>query len=121
MRLFANRSLTIGTTVMVTNFFALFSTIFFMTLYLQNVQGFSPMATGVRTLPLSLMLMVTAPVSGIVTRSSDHARPWLPDWPPVSAGPVLADLPSYRLRLSGAVAGVHAAGAGIGLVLTAGE
>jgi hypothetical protein len=68
MRLFANRSLTIGTTVMVTNFFALFGTIFFMTLYLQNVQGFSPMATGVRTLPLSLMLMVTASVSGIVTK-----------------------------------------------------
>jgi MFS family permease len=33
----------------------------------QNVQGFSPVETGVRTLPPSLTLMVTAPLSGFLT------------------------------------------------------
>jgi MFS family permease len=67
MRLFANRSLSIGTAVVVINFFALFGARFFMTLYLQNVHGFSPFDAGVRTLPLSLALMVSAPLSGVVT------------------------------------------------------
>ena len=52
MHLFANRSLSIGTAVVVINFFALFGTLFFMTLFLQNVQGMSPVEAGVRTLPL---------------------------------------------------------------------
>src|ERR1700736_5732728 len=67
MRLFANRSLSIGTAVVVINFFALFGALFFMTLYLQNVHGFSPFDAGVRTLPLSLALMVCAPLSGFIT------------------------------------------------------
>ena len=67
MRLFANRSLSVGTAVVVVNFFALFGAVFFMSLYLQNVHGFSPVTTGVRTLPLSVALMVTAPLSGVLT------------------------------------------------------
>jgi EmrB/QacA subfamily drug resistance transporter len=67
MHLFANRSLSIGTAVVVINFFALFGALFFMTLYLQNVHGFSPFDAGVRTLPLSVALMVSAPLSGVIT------------------------------------------------------
>ena len=67
MRLFANQSLSIGTVVVIINFFALFGATFFMSLYLQNVQGFSPVEAGVRTLPLSLALMVCAPLSGVLT------------------------------------------------------
>ncbi|HUO38755.1 MAG TPA: DHA2 family efflux MFS transporter permease subunit, partial [Mycobacterium sp.] len=66
-RLLANSSVSIGTAVVVINFFALFGALFFMTLYLQNVQGLSPVEAGVRTLPLSLTLMVTAPLSGLVS------------------------------------------------------
>jgi EmrB/QacA subfamily drug resistance transporter len=121
MRLFANRSLTIGTTVMITNLFALFGTIFFMTLYLQNVQGFSPMATGVRTLPLSLMLMVTAPVSGIVTKKFGPRPAMVAGLAAVSGG--LFSLTSLHTD-SGYQAlwpAFMLLGAGIGLVLTAGS
>ncbi len=76
MRLFANRSLSVGTAVVVVNFFALFGAVFFMSLYLQNVHGFSPVTTGVRTLPLSVALMVTAPLSAVLTNNSGRARPW---------------------------------------------
>ena len=58
LRLFSNRSLTIGSVVVTVNFFALFGALFFMTLFLQNLQGFSPLATGVRTLPLSAAMVV---------------------------------------------------------------
>jgi EmrB/QacA subfamily drug resistance transporter len=67
MRLFANRSLSIGTVVVIVNYFALFGATFFMSLYLQNVQGFSPVQAGIRALPLSLALMVAAPLSGVLT------------------------------------------------------
>lgn len=67
LRLFANRSLSIGTAVVTINFFALFGALFFMTLFLQNVQGWSPVETGVRTLPLSAAMMVAAPLSGVLT------------------------------------------------------
>jgi predicted MFS family arabinose efflux permease len=67
MRLFANRSLSIGSAVVVIDFFALFGAVFFLSLYLQNVLGFSPVETAVRTLPLSLTLMMTAPLSGFLT------------------------------------------------------
>lgn len=67
LRLFANRSLSIGTAVVTINFFALFGALFFMTLFLQNVQGWSPLQTGVRTLPLSAAMMLAAPLSGVLT------------------------------------------------------
>ncbi|WP_343600420.1 MFS transporter [Mycobacterium sp.] len=119
MRLFANRTLSIGTAVVVIDFFALFGAVFFLSLYLQNVQGFSPVVTGVRTLPLSLMLMVTAPLSGVVT-DKFGPRPAMV----VGLGAVAAGL--FSLTALHADSGYHALwpafvllGAGIGLVLTA--
>jgi predicted MFS family arabinose efflux permease len=45
-------------------FFALFGVTFFLTLYLQNVQGYSPVAAGLRLFPFTLMILLLAPVSG---------------------------------------------------------
>jgi EmrB/QacA subfamily drug resistance transporter len=43
---------------------AMFSQFLYLTLYLQNVLGLSPIGAGVRFLPLSLLSFVTAPVAG---------------------------------------------------------
>jgi EmrB/QacA subfamily drug resistance transporter len=67
MRLFGNRSLSISTVTVLVGFMAMFGVLFFITLYLQNVHGYSPVASGVRTLPLSLTMMVAAPLGGILT------------------------------------------------------
>jgi EmrB/QacA subfamily drug resistance transporter len=119
MRLFTNRSLSIGTAVVVIDFFALFGAVFFLSLYLQNVQGFSPVETGVRTLPLSLALMVTAPLSGFLTERFGP-RPAMAFGLAAVAGGL------FSLTALDADSGYQALwpafvllGAGIGLVLTA--
>jgi EmrB/QacA subfamily drug resistance transporter len=119
MRLFANRSLSIGTVVVVVDFFALFGAVFLLSLYLQNVQGFSPVEAGVRALPISLALMVAAPLSGVLT-SRFGPRPAMV----VGLGTVAAGL--FSLAFVDADSGYQALwpafallGVGIGLVLTA--
>ncbi|MFC8228668.1 DHA2 family efflux MFS transporter permease subunit [Streptomyces sp. NPDC057287] len=68
MRLFRDRSLTIGTIVTAINFFVMLGVIFFVMLYLQNVRGFSPVEAGVRTLPFSLATVVAAPLGAALTQ-----------------------------------------------------
>ncbi|MFE0473785.1 MFS transporter [Streptomyces sp. NPDC058947] len=67
MRLFRNPALAIGTVVTALNFFILLGVIFFVMLYLQNVRGFTPVESGVRTLPLSLASMVASPLGAKLT------------------------------------------------------
>src|SRR6185436_2193424 len=45
-------------------FFSLFGTTFFLSLYLQNVRGFSPVQAGVRLFPFTVMILLIAPVAG---------------------------------------------------------
>ncbi len=119
MRLFANSSVSIGTVVVVVNFFALFGTLFFMTLFLQNVQGMSPVEAGVRTLPLSAALMVSAPLSGVLTQRFGP-RPAMAGG---LAAVAVALVSLARLTADSGYSALWPAfmllGAGIGLVLTA--
>ncbi|WP_041939112.1 MULTISPECIES: MFS transporter [Frankia] len=62
MRLFRNRSLSLSTLIVTLTFFAMFGVLFFLTLYLQNVHGYSAVQAGVRTLPLSAVFMVSSPL-----------------------------------------------------------
>src|SRR5438132_2773576 len=45
-------------------FFALFGTVFFLTLYFQDVHGYSPVGAGVRLFPFPLMILLIAPIAG---------------------------------------------------------
>lgn len=55
--------------------FSMFATFFFITIYMQQVMGLSPLQTGVRFLPMTLLIIITAPISG---RLSDrHGSRWL--------------------------------------------
>ena len=68
MRLFKDRKLSIGTLAVVINFMGLFAAVFFVSLYMQNVQGFAPVEAGLRALPMSLSIMIAAPLSGVLTK-----------------------------------------------------
>jgi MFS family permease len=55
--------------------FAMFAMFFFLALYMQNILGYSPLETGVRFLPSTLLVMVAGPISG---KLSDRIGPrWL--------------------------------------------
>ncbi|MFC5746862.1 MFS transporter [Actinomadura rugatobispora] len=67
MSLFRSVSLSAATGLIVLGFFTMFGTIFFLTLYLQQVHGMSPVDAGVRLLPMTAMFIVASPLAGVLT------------------------------------------------------
>jgi EmrB/QacA subfamily drug resistance transporter len=67
MRLFRNRAFSAANGASLLMFFGMFGSIFLLSQYLQNVQGYSPLAAGVRTLPWTGMPMIVAPIAGALT------------------------------------------------------
>ncbi len=64
MDFFRNRTFNAGNVVAFLVTFSMFATFFFITLYMQNVEGLSPLQTGVRFLPMTILIIGTAPVAG---------------------------------------------------------
>ena len=46
---------------------AMFGVFFFVSLYMQNVLGFSPVKAGAAFLPMTLLITVTAPLTGLLS------------------------------------------------------
>ncbi|MFF5259082.1 MFS transporter [Actinomadura viridis] len=67
MSLFRSASLSAATGLIVLGFFGMFGTIFFITLYLQQVHGMSPVDAGVRLLPMTAVFIVASPLAGALT------------------------------------------------------
>jgi EmrB/QacA subfamily drug resistance transporter len=65
--LFRSAALSAATGLIVLGFFAMFGTIFFITLYMQQVHGMSPVDSGVRLLPMTAVFIVASPVAGALT------------------------------------------------------
>lgn len=65
--LFKSASLSAATGLIVLGFFAMFGTIFFITLYMQQVHGMSPVDAGVRMLPMTAIFIVASPLAGALT------------------------------------------------------
>jgi EmrB/QacA subfamily drug resistance transporter len=66
--LFRSGSLSAATFLVMLGVFALFGTIFFITLYLQQVHGMSPVGAGVRMLPMTAIFIVASPLAGVLTQ-----------------------------------------------------
>lgn len=58
-----------ATIIAVCSFASLGGFLFLNTLYLQNVRGYSPLHAGLYTLPMALMTLILAPISGRLTGS----------------------------------------------------
>jgi EmrB/QacA subfamily drug resistance transporter len=64
-------------------FFAMFGSVFFLSLYLQNVRGYSPVGAGVRLFAFSVVILFVAPISG---RLSDrYGSRWFMTFGPLTA------------------------------------
>jgi EmrB/QacA subfamily drug resistance transporter len=94
LRLFRSASLSAGVVLVVLLMFALFGAMFFMTFYLENVHGLDPIAAGVHLLPMTAMLIVGAPLSGMVI---SRLGPRLP----IVTGMVLAAVALFGLSRLG--------------------
>jgi len=75
LRIFRIRSVSISTVIVLLNFFALFGVLFFVSLYLQSVHGFSPVAAGLRLLPLTITFAFAGPLGA---RLTNRFGPWVP-------------------------------------------
>jgi predicted MFS family arabinose efflux permease len=94
LRLFRSVPVSAGVVLVVALMFALFGAMFFMTFYLENVHGLGAVATGVRLLPLTGMLIVGSPVSGkLITRFGPRI--------PLVAGMLLAAVALFGLSRIG--------------------
>ena len=66
LRLFARRGFAAVNLTALFFSFGMFGAIFFLTQFFQTVQGYSPLAAGIRVLPWTAMAMLLAPVIGIL-------------------------------------------------------
>ena len=61
---FRSRAFSVSSLVVLLVGLALFGVIYFITLYFQNVHGYSPLQAGVRSLPMTVMVVLVAPIAG---------------------------------------------------------
>jgi EmrB/QacA subfamily drug resistance transporter len=119
MDLFKNRSLSGGTVLVILGFLCLFGVLFFVSLYLQNVHGYSPVGAGVRMLPLTGVFAVSAPLGGVMTEK-------LGPRPPLAIGMAILGIAMLGLHGLGVDSGYSALwpwflliGISLGLVVVA--
>jgi EmrB/QacA subfamily drug resistance transporter len=118
LRFFRDVAFSTANTVVLVAGFALLGFVFFNTLYFQVVQGWSPLQAGLRTLPNTLAVVVTAPLAGRLASRYGYRVP-------VVAGLLLAS--AALLLLTGIEVGTPYAalwwklamlGAGLGLSIS---
>ncbi|MGR3938155.1 MFS transporter [Streptomyces sp. BRA346] len=69
MSIFRSVPLTAGTVLMVLMAFGFMGGLFFVTFYLQNVHGMTPVNSGLHLLPLTATMIVSSPIAGaLITR-----------------------------------------------------
>src|SRR6202046_4406057 len=75
LSIFRVRAVSVSTVIVLLDFFALFGVLFFISLYLQSVHGFSPVGAGLRLLPLTITFAFAGPLGA---RLVNRFGPWLP-------------------------------------------
>jgi EmrB/QacA subfamily drug resistance transporter len=74
MRFFRNRVFTLANAASLLMFFGMFGSIFLLSQFFQTVQGYSPIGSGLRILPWTIMPMFVAPVAGALSDRVGGAR-----------------------------------------------
>ena len=74
MRFFRNRVFTLANVASLLMFFGMFGSIFLLSQFFQTVQGYSPIGSGLRILPWTIMPMFVAPIAGALSDRIGGAR-----------------------------------------------
>src|SRR2546421_1021977 len=74
MRFFRNRVFALANVASLLMFFGMFGSIFLLSQFFQVVQGYSPLGSGLRILPWTIMPMFVAPIAGALSDPSGGAR-----------------------------------------------
>jgi EmrB/QacA subfamily drug resistance transporter len=67
MRFFRNRTFALANVSSLLMFFGMFGSIFLLSQFFQTVQGYSPLGSGLRILPWTIMPMFVAPIAGALS------------------------------------------------------
>src|SRR5947207_148383 len=67
LRLFASRGFALTNLISLVMAFGMFGAVFLLAQFLQTVQHYSPLESGVRTLPWTAMPVLAAPIAGVLT------------------------------------------------------
>ncbi len=67
MRFFRNRAFALANVASLFMFFGMFGSIFLLSQFFQIIQGYSPLASGVRILPWTIMPLFVAPIAGALS------------------------------------------------------
>ena len=67
VRLFLNPRFTAASLSVTLAFFSLMGALFFLTQYLQGVQGLTALETGIRFIPIAIGIIVVSPISAVLT------------------------------------------------------
>jgi len=94
------------------------SVFFFLSLYLQLALGYSPLATGLLFLPMTLPVALVAPVAGLIADRRGARLPLVAGSLAVAAGLITLAASATRPGLSLLVAALALIGAGMGLATT---
>ena len=117
LRLLANRSRSGAYLIMLCLATAMFGFFFFLTIFLQEVLGYSPLRTGLADLPFAVMIVV---MSGIVSRlvSRTGARPLMLAGAAVAAGGVywFSLISEHSTYLNGLLGPMLVTSTGLGLL-----
>src|SRR6476619_6272336 len=74
MRFFQNRVFALANVASLLMFFGMFGSIFLLSQFFQTVQGYSPLGSGLRILPWTIMPMFVAPIAGALSDRIGGAR-----------------------------------------------
>ena len=78
MRFFKDRVFSLANLASLLMFFGMFGSIFLLSQFFQTVQGYSPLGSGLRILPWTLMPMFVAPIAGALSDRIGGGGSWAP-------------------------------------------
>ncbi len=117
LSLFRNASFTSANTVMLLIGLAMFGTFFFVSLYVQNVLNYSPMQAGATFLPMTVLIILVAPLSGKLSDTLGPRAMMVPGLSLVTASLVLFSIQDEGSTFWTLLPALFVGGLGMGLAM----